>query len=122
MKSLLDFDDPALASVHASKSAEIVIGDPFALSDCQISKCAIEKLKIIYEMKFDGEAIEGFSFCEAMRCSFDTMSHTISTTNTPKIFQKLNSIRIFSPLTSAYLYGFIASGEKNGDGHKITFN
>ena len=83
--------------------------------------CTFGHSQFSYRLFADDERLLGSSNCEFIVCTEENFVTEIYTENTAKFFEKLASSRVFSPITLAYVYSLITSGDVMGDGHKIKF-
>ena len=83
--------------------------------------CAFGNSQISYRLLVDDERLSGSSTCELTVCSETNFVTEIYTENTIKFFEKLAASGVFSPITLAYVYSLITSGEVVDAGHLIKF-
>ena len=120
--SEVKFDSPDLSQIKASGKILVHLKDVSKAIDCSYLNCMLNNLTSNITISFGTESVFVDSVCLKKDCSFGVVSHKISTTDTKKIFDVLNSTQILNPLFSIYLYGVVSSGKNTRLGHEINFN
>ena len=99
-----------------------LVADQFDIRSLCIEKdCEFSNMEFEYQLSLANEWLRGRSYCQAVPCDFDGLSHFVETSNTVNIFTHLNEAKILNPLSSVYLYSVVSSGDKIDGGHQLKF-
>ena len=122
VRSRIEFEDPDLAKISGLASSTAELGQSKNNPDCDLTTCYFKNFVSNYQVNFGEDNFIGKSSCSNFNCDLESMSHNLVTSNTAKVFEILQSSKVFNPILSIYLYGAISAGKKIGKGHKVIIN
>jgi len=93
-----------------------------SILDCFHDNCQPNEFRVDYRLSLDDESISGQAKCFGPSCFSSGLSHSVQTSNTSKIFEKLSNYKILNPVVLVYLYSLFYSGDANGLGHTVNIN
>ena len=115
------FDDLESFKIDGSAQLELQVERLTDITACASKDCEFSGFDFTYKIDLDDEWVVGRSRCPKNSCSFKTMRHTLTISNTVNILQSLNDARVLNPLSSLYLYSVLTDGQKVNDGHRLEF-
>jgi hypothetical protein len=92
------------------------------ISDCIETGCDLLSFDFGYDLFFDQESISIASTCYSAPCHYYSISHSLKTSDTGKIFTIIGQSKILNPIYIAYLYSIFSTGIKADNGHEIRIN
>ncbi len=109
-------------SANISGSAGLVLKSGMStVLECAFSNCDLPSFDFTYQLSMSDDWIRGSAKCPMVSCDLADINFRVRTSNTANLFTNLSQMGILSPLSSLYLYGMMASGEKIKDGHDLKF-
>ena len=120
METNIIFKNAGSANISGSAGLVLKSGIITAL-ECAFSNCEVPNFDFTYKLSMNDDWIRGSAKCPIISCDLADINYRVRTSNTASLFSKLSQMGILSPLSSLYLYGMMASGEKIKDGHDLKF-
>ena len=120
MESEIIFKNEGSANISGSAGLVLKSGMSTVL-ECAFSNCKVPNFDFTYQLSISDDWIRGSAKCPMVSCDLADINFRVRTSNTANLFSNLGKIGILSPLSSMYLYGVLASGEKTEEGHDLKF-
>lgn len=120
-ESKINLDNSGGPEIHGLATLGFKLDGLKNISQCYSLDCEISEFKFNAKINVDEDWIKGSSICQKNSCKFNDTRHSISTSDTVKLFEKMNRVGLVNPLSSVYLYGLISSGQKINSGHELKF-
>ena len=120
METNIIFQNAGSANISGSAGLVLKSGIITAL-ECAFSNCEVPNFDFTYKLSMNDDWIRGSAKCPIISCDLADINYRVRTSNTASLFSNLSQMGILSPLSSLYLYGMMASGEKIKDGHDLKF-
>ena len=120
LESKIIFKSEGSADISGSSGLKLKSG-MITVLECVFSNCGVPTFDFTYQLRMSGDWIRGSASCPMVSCDLADINYRVRTSNTANLFSKLSQNGVLSPLSSLYLYGVVASGEKINEGHDLKF-